>query len=123
MITPELYKTISDLLGEMDSIGPEALSSNELILLNIDNLSFPASYLAKAGVMKKKIDQISQKIYSNDVSLSVELRGMVVAVQKLALNGYPTIDDFLSSNGVLVSSSFASLSGKCGYPISTSNIE
>ena len=123
MINPSLYKSLSDMLGELDTLGVEALSHNTYLAASIDNINVSSLDSLKTSIMKRNLDQISGNIQTNHVNLSVELRNMVVALQKTALLSYQTVDDFLFDNDVLVSSSFAALSDKCGYNISISNIE
>ena len=123
MIDGSLYKTISDYLGELDSLGTEAITYNSILLSTINNINTSRVQEDKANVIRNKIGEVSDRITRNHVRLSPQLRDVVRALQSMILSHYASIDTFLVDNGILVSADFASLSDKCGYNISIANIE
>ena len=122
MISASQYKFIADNLGlthaeavyTRDSLTDmnEVLSRSELPEINVEK-----------QILAKAINDTYRIIANSHVNISVEMQQMVHALNRHVLHRYSTLDAFLSESGVKVSQEFADLALRCGYEISSANIE
>lgn len=119
MITPGTYATIACLLEQADVLHLDAY--NELVKMqtNLDNTLVSDSKAERLGA---EIDRAKTTIVEQRAMPTVPLVDAVRQLQVHVIRYYGSVDSFLSTNALLVSPYFASLSAMAGYTIAPDNI-
>ena len=122
MIESETYKEIADKLGEMSVLGTEAIAHLATIPEIISNTTLPTYRAGDGSRIVLSASIATARLASRHVTISPQLRGLVVGLQQHVESHMGSVDDFLDAEGVQVTGDFANLSAECGYPISSANI-
>jgi len=122
MIDGTVYKLISDKLGEMHSLPVEAQTHLDTIANIIADTNVPEHRVRDANNLTVAVAVVTASLGTRHEQPPQALRDMVVSLQQHVTTEMGSVDDYLDSEGVMVFSSFADLSGLCGFPIAPANV-
>ncbi len=122
MIEAELYKRLADAMGELYTLGDEAVEHLQNISTIFAETDVPAQKATDVDNAVAAVGNAVTVVSNRHVVVSPALRKLVRAIQEHVESRFGGLDDFLDAEGVLVSADFAFLSEECGYPISPGNI-
>jgi hypothetical protein len=122
MIVSADYATISFYLGELYSLGTICISFLDAMPDIIDTIDTSA-VVSEAGQVRASIVSTTTLIENNHVDLDPSLQSTTIALQTAITLGSGSVDAYLVSESLQVSSDFAALSAACGFSIDPSNVE
>jgi hypothetical protein len=132
MITNDEYLMVSTSLGIMYQDNTPALNRANLVYSDlttiyndiINNDLYGPNTPPYIGIFNRQTQTLNLTQYltsqiNNDTYVFVETK----ALQNFILKTYSSVDNYLSTNNIKVTQEFATLSGLCGFPISSGNIQ
>jgi hypothetical protein len=122
MITSQDYKFVSDQLGSAQFTGRGMYNSLGDMVRHLDANELSDNNLDK-HLLRTAILDTYRIILQSHVFVTDEMARTVRALQNHVLKQYDSVDDFLATENIKVSSDFAVLSAVVGYEISFENIE
>jgi hypothetical protein len=123
MIEAENYKKISSSMGQAYICKSEIENLIDDSISYLDGVSSRPEISDVINFASSSFDSARSNLVDGYPEPNLGLFDSVVSLQKAVEANHESIDSFLSDRGIQVTSFFASLSLKCGYPILGSNIE
>ena len=122
MITSADYITMSNALGELDTLGALAVDFLDEMETIRSNTTIPTGRTFDMQTLQTTISITQTKLQTNHVTSAPTLIAFVAALQQAVMVDFLTVDAYLSATSTKASADFAALSAKAGYPISSSNV-
>jgi len=122
MISNSDYKYISDRIGLAQAQPGKASAALRKMITNFVDNDVPANNTLKLWLINIVVRTYDTLVDSN-VDLNPVIVSFVKALQEHVVERFGSVDDYLESNQILVSSGFASISSAAGYNIDVINIE
>ena len=122
MIDAVSYASVANMLGEVYSLGTEAVQHLDDIAIIISDTNIPAVKAADATIVTSGAANAAAVVTSHHVVISQSLNDLVVALQRHVIARFGSLADFFDAESILVTPSFATLSNACGFSIPVQNV-